>query len=242
MTAPACPPAALLHQQAAWLAPLRSRLLRRVQVAQRQHILDLGAGYGSVTAELRTRGGGQVVALDLRAHALHSQPAAVCGTAPRLPFAAAAFDLVFCQFTLLWVAPLAAALAEIRRVLQPGGVLLAIEPDYGGMIEHPPAIATRSLWLAALRRAGANPLVARQLPALLAAQGLHLRVDLVPELLPPAPERFALLRGLPLTPTERFRLSQREYHAARLAASPWAQLAHLPLLCITASLPNAPHP
>ena len=63
---------------------------------------------------------------------------APCPSAPaeRLPFADGAFDLVFCQFALLWL-DAAAAVGEVRRVLSPGGVLAAIEPDYGGMIEHP---------------------------------------------------------------------------------------------------------
>jgi malonyl-CoA O-methyltransferase len=42
-----------------------------------------------------------------------------------LPFAAASFDLVFTSLMLQWVRPLDAAITEIRRVLKPGGLLLA---------------------------------------------------------------------------------------------------------------------
>jgi malonyl-CoA O-methyltransferase len=42
-----------------------------------------------------------------------------------LPFESASFDLVFSSLMLQWVQPLDAALAEIRRVLRPGGLLLA---------------------------------------------------------------------------------------------------------------------
>ena len=42
-----------------------------------------------------------------------------------LPFEDAHFDLVFTNLMLQWADPLDAALAEIRRVLRPGGLLLA---------------------------------------------------------------------------------------------------------------------
>ncbi len=62
---------------------------------------------------------------------------------------------------------LASAIKEIYRVLQPKGMLVAIEPDYGGMIEYPPEIATGDLWIAALSRAGADPCIGRKLPSIL---------------------------------------------------------------------------
>jgi SAM-dependent methyltransferase len=239
----ACPPAELLRQQAEWLAPMRSRLLRRAAIAHRSSVLDLGAGYGAATAELARRSDGRVVALD--AHLLpllageQAQAFAgaqqVCGHAGRLPFPSASFDLVLCQCALLWMSPTARVVGEIWRVLQPGGVLLALEPDYGSMIEHPPTIATRAIWLAALARAGADPLIGRKLPGLLAQHGFQVRADLLPELLPPAQERFALLRGLPLTRREQRLLRRAERRAASLEAQPWAQIAHLPFVLLTAT-------
>lgn len=234
----ALPPAELLQQQADWLAPARSRLLRRVAIAHRHSVLDLGAGRGAVTAELVRRSSGQVIACDRALGALHTHEQdfaaaqRVCSDARGLPFAAATFDLVFCQCVLMWVADPARAVAEIRRVLQPGGAFVALEPDYGGMIEHPPAIATRDLWLAALKRAGARPYIGRMLPTLLAVQGFNVRVDLLPELHPPACARFDLLRGLPLTRQERTRLQRIEQHDATLSAD-WSRIAHLPFLLIT---------
>jgi malonyl-CoA O-methyltransferase len=49
----------------------------------------------------------------------------VLADARALPFEPASFDLVFTSLMLQWVQPLDAALAEIRRVLKPGGLLLA---------------------------------------------------------------------------------------------------------------------
>lgn len=236
---PALPLPEQLVLQAQWLAPARSRLLRESGIAHRRCVLDLGAGYGAVTPELVRRAGGIVIAVDWEIPALTHPEATfdtalrVGGDARRLPFATHSFDLVLSQCTLLWVQPLAAAIAELARILQPGGVLLALEPDYGGLIEYPPAIAARPLWLAALERAGANPYIGRTLPGLLAAHGFQVRVGLFEMLHRPAVERFAFLRGLPLTLEERAALAHIELQAQHLEG-PWAQIAHLPFFLITA--------
>lgn len=237
MNTSALPPKNLLEAQAAWLAPARGRLLRRVGVARRRRILDLGAGYGAVTGELRRRGGGWVTALDREFTAVAETSAHnVNGDARCLPFKNATFDLVFCQCVLLWVGDVATAVAEVRRVLEPGGVFIALEPDYAAMIEQPPDIATRDLWLAALARAGAEPKIGRKLPGLLAAQGFDVRVDLLEEVERPSPTRFDFLRTLPLTSPEQAALNQAETAAHRLP-EPWVQIAHLPFFLITAERP-----
>lgn len=239
---PNLPPPELARRQAQWLAPGRRWLLQQAGLARRRAVLDLGCGFGSVTPELAAGTGGRVVALDLNWAALHSDrtpfdgAGPACADARRLPFADASFDLVFCQLALLWM-PLEATLGEVRRVLAPGGALLAIEPDYGGMIEHPPQISSQALWLAGLRRAGADPTVGRKLPGLLASHGFTVRVELLNELTPPAPERVDLLAGLPLNSAEAAELKRVADAAARLAG-PWQQVAHLPFLFVSAVLPT----
>ena len=52
---PSLPAPELLREQAQWLAPARSRMLRRVDIAHKRNILDLGAGYGFVSEELFRR-------------------------------------------------------------------------------------------------------------------------------------------------------------------------------------------
>jgi malonyl-CoA O-methyltransferase len=94
-------------------------------------VLDLGAGTGRVTRELKRRyPRAQVVALDiadamLREARRHLRPwrrfARVCADALRLPLKDGSVDLVFSSLMLQWCQPLDAALAEVRRVLQPGG-------------------------------------------------------------------------------------------------------------------------
>jgi SAM-dependent methyltransferase len=234
----------MLVQQAEWLAPARGRLFRQVGIARRKRVLDLGAGYGAVTGELVRRAGGPVVALDCATAALHEGVAAYAGAwrtggdARRLPFADAIFDLVFTQLTLLWVQPVACALDEVHRVLRPGGVLVALEPDYGGMIEHPPEIAARELWLSALERAGADPLIGRALPRLLAMRGFTVNVGLFESLYAPATARFDFLRDLPLTAAETLVLETIEMESS-VRRSPWAQIAHLPFFLMTALKPES---
>ncbi len=155
----------------------------------------------------------------------------VCGDAMRLPFASETFDLVFSQFALLWL-DLPTATAEVYRVLDSGGTLVALEPDYGGLIEFPPAIATRELWIKALRRAGAEPETGRRLPGLLAAAGFKVQVNLLEELPPPSPRRFDFLRGLPLEREEQALLEEIQAADARMSEA--ARVAHLPIFFVTA--------
>lgn len=241
---PDLPSQRLIREQAAWLAPARSWLLQRANVDQRRSLLDLGCGFGVVSQELARLSRGQVVALDHSLPALLTAAAGLaasppaCADAAHLPFADASFDLVFCQLALLWM-PLEPTLAEVRRIMQPGGVLLAIEPDYGGMIEQPAELATRELWIAGLTRAGADPLVGRKLPGLLAGHGFDVRVELMNELTPPAPQRFELLRGLPLKRKER-RAAKAVERSAKQLGGPWQQVVHLPFMLITAALSEPP--
>ena len=169
-------------QLAEWLAGPRGRHLRRAQIGRRRRVLEVGCGHGFVTEELVRRCPGQVVALDR-----DTRPAAQRGIsgaclveaeATALPFADSSVDLAFFQNVLLWIGDPQAAIEEAARVLAPGGCLVAIEPDFGGMIEHPPEIALQDVWLRALRASGADPLIGRKLPGMCERAGLDVWVEL----------------------------------------------------------------
>ncbi len=223
------PPPDLAAALSAWLAGPRSRVLRRARIGLRQRVLEVGSGHGVVTAELRRRAAGQVVSLDPSPRPGVAQ---LAGRAEALPFHDGCFDLVFFQNVLLWVPSVESAIREAARVLQSGGDLVAIEPDYGGMMEHPD-LGLAALWQAGLLCAGANPTVGRKLPAVCETVGLRLWVELTHLPRPASAASLSLLDGLPLTDAER---GQVAYARQVLANTPgdWGVFLHVPYFLIVA--------
>ncbi len=175
--------------------------------------MDLGAGHGAAVGELVRRSRGPVVAIDKRKEALSAYANSeetsfdgalrVVADGETLPFPDGIFSLVHGQLVLMWQPRPEDLVAEIARVLEPGGVCISIEPDYGGMMEWPPGVALRGIWIEALNRVGADPLIGRKLPAIFAGEGLQAKVDLLGATSASDPDRFELLDGLPLTSEER---------------------------------------
>lgn len=54
---------------------------------------------------------------------------------------------------------------------------MAIEPDYGGMLEWPEGVGLKEVWIAALTRVGADPRWGGKLPGVLARGAIHVRVE-----------------------------------------------------------------
>jgi SAM-dependent methyltransferase len=91
-----------------------------------QAMLDVGSADGPSVGWLRASG--QHVALDIDPRGLTQ--GGVCGSAMALPFADGSFDLVAAFDVIEHCEPESAALAEIVRVLAPGGRLLMSVPAY----------------------------------------------------------------------------------------------------------------
>ncbi|MEA2641483.1 MAG: demethylmenaquinone methyltransferase / 2-methoxy-6-polyprenyl,4-benzoquinol methylase [Chloroflexota bacterium] len=100
--------------------------------------LDLATGTGDFAIELRAQGAREVVAADycipmveaarrklVRRHVNAVEP--LVADALNLPFADASFDVVTSGFLLRNTADLPRCLAEMRRVLRPGGRAVALE-------------------------------------------------------------------------------------------------------------------
>lgn len=112
------------------------RMMERLDFIRLQpkRILDLGAGTGKFTAALLKRyRKADVVALDIAPGMLaHAQargswlrkPQSVCADAEVLPFADDSFEFIFSNLMLQWCTDLPSTLAELRRVLAPGGLLM----------------------------------------------------------------------------------------------------------------------
>jgi len=223
---------------AQWLRGPRSRALRRAAIGLRERVLDAGSGHGVVAGELLRRCRGDLTCLDLDPAALAgpeypAEAMRVAGDCRALPFADGTFDLVFHQNVLMWVPELAGALGEAARVLEPGGAVVAIEPDYGGMMEEP-ELGLRELWLEGLRAAGADPMAGRKLPGRCEAAGLEVWVEL--SHLPRAAraEAVELLGDLPLGEEDSAR-AERAAERLRSMTGEWSAFVHVPYFLVVAT-------
>jgi malonyl-CoA O-methyltransferase len=127
------------YDAASWLqTEVRNELLSRLDLLQGvapRAVLDLGAGTGLAAIEIKRRfRRATVTAADIAAPMLQVARGrsrfwrpirCVEADARALPFEDASFDLVFTSLMLQWLQPPDVALREIRRVLRPGGLLLA---------------------------------------------------------------------------------------------------------------------
>jgi SAM-dependent methyltransferase len=108
------------------------RWLARAVSATATMVVDLACGSGAMSREL-ARPGRTVVGVDLSEHELALAAARSAGPwvradALQLPFRDGSVDVVTSSLGLVVVQPLAQVLAEVARVLRPGGVLAAIAP------------------------------------------------------------------------------------------------------------------
>ncbi|MBO9579104.1 MAG: demethylmenaquinone methyltransferase [Microbacteriaceae bacterium] len=142
-------------------APLwRAATVRAIDPKPGDRVLDVACGTGTSTAALAKRGA-KVVGLDFSAgmiaEAVRRHPGLefVAGDAMALPFGDDEFDAVTISFGLRNVADPAAALAEMYRVLKPGGRIVITEfstppvaivrAGYTGYLRHVlPMIAKRT--------------------------------------------------------------------------------------------------
>ncbi|MDT4937460.1 MAG: demethylmenaquinone methyltransferase / 2-methoxy-6-polyprenyl,4-benzoquinol methylase [Pseudonocardiales bacterium] len=112
----------------------RRRTRQCLELRAGTRVLDLAAGTGVSTAELR-RSGAYAVACDFsigmlrvgKRHPARQGVPFVAGDALHLPFADSAFDAATISFGLRNVADVPRALAEMARVVRPGGRLVVCE-------------------------------------------------------------------------------------------------------------------
>src|SRR5580692_2062036 len=123
-----------------WLAPQKD-----------ERILDLGCGDGQLTQRIAATGA-IVTAIDaspeMVAAARSRGIAADEGPAERLPYADQSFDAVFSNAVLHWVRGQDEMMAQVKRVLRPGGRFVA---EMGG---HCNIAAIRAAFAAVLARHG----------------------------------------------------------------------------------------
>jgi len=169
-------------------------------------VLDIGCGPGTITVGLAEAvAPGEVTGIDIEPSQVEMGRvrAAELGlencrfeaaSVYALPFPDASFDVVFGHTILMQFADLTPVLAEVRRVLKPGGLAAFREIDLGANLYHSDESAMKFLFdimRRAFRHNDANADIGRTLPGWLARTGFSIRVAQVNAMSTPTPEAKA---------------------------------------------------
>jgi ubiquinone/menaquinone biosynthesis methyltransferase len=136
----------------------KRRLVSMASTEPGDRALDLACGTGDITFALQDAGA-RSVGLDITARMIEiardkrtsgSRPGFLIGDMMTLPFPDATFDVVTTGYGIRNVPVIADALAEIARVLRPGGVLLSLDFD------RPSNPLVRAIYLAYLTLVGST--------------------------------------------------------------------------------------
>jgi SAM-dependent methyltransferase len=162
-------------------------LLAALAVEPGHHVVDVGCGPGTDLAALAGAAGpaGAVFGVDQDPEMVATARARMAdqptvrlhqADAHRLPFDDHSMDRARADRVLMHVADPAAVLAELHRVLRPGGLLTLAEPDWDGLaVDHPDLAISRAFTRYIAEHVNRNPAIGRQLPRLASDAGFTLR-------------------------------------------------------------------
>lgn len=163
--------------------------LERLDLSPGLHVLDVGCGLGNDVRRIAAAVGptGFVLGVDASQQLLLSaQAPAVPGLSPYwcctdarvLPFADAAFDRIRIDRVLQHVHEPQRAIAEMARVLRPGGTLVVYDNDWGSFALASDLREATSVLQGLWSQSFVNPWIGRHLPRDLQEAGLHdLRIE-----------------------------------------------------------------
>jgi len=143
--------AASYTQNGAFVPGLAGGVVQWLDAQPGERILDLGCGNGQLTEQIASTGAlvqGVDASESMAAAALARGLAVDVAPAEALPYAKASFDAVFSNAALHWVRGQDEMMAQVRRVLRPGGRFVA---EMGG---HGNIAAIRVALIAVLERHG----------------------------------------------------------------------------------------
>jgi demethylmenaquinone methyltransferase / 2-methoxy-6-polyprenyl-1,4-benzoquinol methylase len=117
----------------------RTAMVDRIIPSNARVVLDVACGPARVTRDLADRTGAFVIGLDLSENMLHQgviniagvglqdRVGLVLGRGEQLPFPDATFDALTFTYLLRYVTDPAATIAELARVVKPGGAIASLE-------------------------------------------------------------------------------------------------------------------
>ncbi len=189
---------------------LKARLDRRLALSSGETVLDVGCGTGADVRRFagRVAPGGRVTGIDASAGmvnvarrraaeaGLAGAVEVLVGDATDLVFPDASFDAVTADRVLMHTADPHRAVADLIRVLRPGGRLVTFDIDLDATLAAGPHFELAARAVAVASRGYRSGRVARDLPGLFAAAGLD--VDVAPHGLVMPYQLFADLMAGPL--------------------------------------------
>ncbi|MEK6710170.1 MAG: methyltransferase domain-containing protein [Nitrospinota bacterium] len=187
------------------VAGQRALILRALELRPGERVLDVGVGPGFLARELAEAAGPSgalrgidlsPAMLELARRRLEGLPQASLqeGDALRLPFGEGEFDAAVSIQVYEYVEDVGAALAELHRVLRPGGRAAILDTDWGSLVWRAGDAARARRILEAWDEHLADPHLPRTLAARLRGAGFEiLRREAIPILNPEyGPETYSV--------------------------------------------------
>jgi ubiquinone/menaquinone biosynthesis C-methylase UbiE len=179
------------------VAAQRHAFLQALEPQPGERVLDVGCGPGLLASGIAVAVGssGAVHGIDL-SESLLAAARAQCanqpwvelrhGDAMRLPYADATFDAAISTQVLEYVSDVDRALAELRRVLRPGGRAVLVDTDWDSIVWHSRDAARMNRVLAAWEKHAADVRLPRTLAPRMRRAGFEVRSQQVLPLFNPA--------------------------------------------------------
>lgn len=164
----------------------RRQVMQALQLVPGERVLDIGSGPGLLAAEVAAAVGpeGRVCGIDT-SDPLIAMARQRCASEPwcefrkadatALPYPDASFDVAVSTQVYEYVRDIPAALAELHRVLRPGGRAAILDTDYGSLVIHTQHPARMARILSAWDRHFVHPHLPRILSRELRAAGFAIR-------------------------------------------------------------------